>query len=130
MEELNIAKCAKRYIDYFGSEAVKKLFVIKLKEKKMEIWKYTLNLEGVNEISIPGGGHFLDLQVQKDVPVMWILLDPQTKPVERIFKLICTGQEFDSNNKVYKGTIQLGEFVLHLFEYCVSYNDGRILMRG
>jgi hypothetical protein len=68
---------------------------------------------------IPRDAEVLDAQVQNEVGVMWVLVNPYNDKELRSFVLYPTGQfEFDSSSLTYISTLQYddGEFVLHLFE--------------
>ena len=66
---------------------------------------------------IPGAAKILSAQNQQGRICIWVLLDEGDEKVERIFKAFGTGQEIDGVlEKDFIGTIQVGEFVVHLFE--------------
>jgi len=87
---------------------------------KKVIWKIELSEQGIQNIRLPKNYQILTLQKQRDIPCIWVLVDP-TEPimVER-FEIYGTGHEihFDTGtNREYIGTFQDGSFVWHLFKY-------------
>lgn len=83
------------------------------------IHKYELPFpEESFELELPEGYQILSIQVQKNRPVMWALVDSESPPFKRRFFLLATGQALPQYNAPYRGTVQLagGDLVLHLFE--------------
>lgn len=82
------------------------------------IYKYRLP-DKVNQIMIPEGGVALTVQLQDDIPTIWVLVDPASPEKERIFQLIGTGHKIEINpvaQPVYVGTVQVDWEVWHCFE--------------
>ena len=87
------------------------------------IWKYPIML-GTTIVEMPFGSKILSVQVQNDIPNIWILAESweaerKYRYEPRRFEVLPTGLSF--NNKtgmLYVGTFQLdnGNFVGHLFE--------------
>lgn len=83
------------------------------------IWKYTVERWGYFEHYMPRGAQILQLQLQGDVPRMWVLVDQEEEKVEkRAFVVVGTGSLLSDHIKGYIGTFQrcLGHVVHHLFE--------------
>lgn len=85
---------------------------------KKAIWKYEVPDTGEVTLSMPRGAMAMTVQVQRGTPVMWAMVDPLAPKVERHFRVIGTGWEFDTSGLLYVGTYQVsgGDFVFHLFE--------------
>ncbi len=82
---------------------------------KKQIWKY--KLDGVvNDIQIPMEAKVLTVQVQNEVPHIWVLVSPENEVETRKFMVVGTGHPFDDTSMKYIGTFQDGPFVWHLFE--------------
>jgi hypothetical protein len=80
-----------------------------------QIWKY--KLDGViSSIEIPLDGKVLTVQIQNEVPHIWVLVNPENQVETRGFRVVGTGHPFDDTDSKYIGTFQDGPFVWHLFE--------------
>ena len=93
------------------------------------IFKYQLPM-GVNSsianwkerfsLDIPKGSKVLTVQAQGNVPMIWVLVDPEALTVKIPFLLLATGSEIpgDIRCHYYIGSFQLngGALVFHLFE--------------
>jgi hypothetical protein len=84
-------------------------------ENNMTIWKYELK-PGTTKLYIPQFAEVLTVQIQDGVPQMWVLVDPTQSCVETIFRIIGTGEEFESDNLKYVATFQMSWMVWHVFE--------------
>lgn len=87
---------------------------------KKQIFKYELGAIDRNIIMLPLGSEILSIQVQRGVPCIWVLVNPENQKEERWFEIFGTGHEisFDVERK-FIGTFQLNEatsLVFHLFE--------------
>lgn len=86
-----------------------------------EIWKFEVPLTDEILIKIPKGGKILSLQLQRQKPCIWVLVNPLNEKESRMFEWYVTGGTLAINEKsahIYIGTCQLfdGDYVLHLFE--------------
>ena len=91
------------------------------------VWKFPV-LPGEFKISLPQGAQFLSLDVQEELygtpnAFMWLLVDPAAPKIEKTFRTVATGEEFESFGLAYRGTFQIhgfgwgfGSLVFHLFE--------------
>jgi hypothetical protein len=81
------------------------------------VWKFPIALEARQQIRLPAGAEILNVQVQRDVPQLWVLVDTERPGVLREFMLVGTGHEIESDG-TYLGTFlnRAGDLVLHLFE--------------
>lgn len=83
------------------------------------IWKYMLELKDEQTIMMPAGAMILSVQTQKDMPMLWAMVDPTRAFSPRRFAVFGTGSnEFDANGLAFLGTIQqrAGGLVWHVFE--------------
>ena len=86
---------------------------------KQKIWKYPLDMI-VDEFTLemPEGAILLSFKVQRGVPTLWALVNPDNKFEKRQFSLIGTGHSIKENNLKYIDSVQLdqGNLIFHLFE--------------
>lgn len=82
------------------------------------IYKYPLEVTGSQSISMPKGAKVLCVQVQRDVPCLWAIVDLANEVNLRRFRIWGTGHPVDESDLRYIGTFQLNEggFVGHVFE--------------
>lgn len=83
------------------------------------IWKYELEVTDQQIHAIPEGGVILCIQVQREHPCIWVLVNREHPQEERTFRICGTGHEISENEDLsYIGSFQLynGAFVGHLFE--------------
>lgn len=83
------------------------------------IFKYPIKAEDFQTISMPDGAEVLAVQVQKETPCIWAMVDIKAPYRDRVFRVIGTGQPCDDfNNGKYMGTFQMinGSLVFHLFD--------------
>ena len=88
---------------------------------KKKIYKYKLQITDYQEIEVPIGYQILSLDVQDNMPHIWILIDPlQEEKMKLKFSFYATGQDIDCGNMKYIdyiGTVHLcnGSLVYHCF---------------
>lgn len=81
------------------------------------IWKYSFNSLPRAIFNIPIDAKFLDCQTQNRKICLWFLVDPSNKTEEREFWAELTGLEGRAQDEgEYLGTIQIDEYVAHIFE--------------
>jgi hypothetical protein len=84
------------------------------------IYKYPLEMEDEQTLSLPMGAKILSVQTQRETPCIWALVDIGSNlPFQdRVFILRGTGHPINESSLLYIGTFQLenGEFIFHLFE--------------
>lgn len=81
------------------------------------IWKYGLG-PGINNIELPQGATFLDLQIQDGVPTAWFEVDSAAAKTVRRFTHVQTGAEVPADG-VYLGTLQ----VLHIMPLVIHFYE-------
>lgn len=83
------------------------------------IYKYTLIFADEQEVQIPEGAEFLNLQLQRGNVVMWFLVDPENEKVTKKVATYGTGHPLRSEIHLskYLGSYQLcdGDLVFHVF---------------
>lgn len=81
------------------------------------VYKYPLPTADVLTLDMPQAARLLSVQVQRGVPHLWALVDPEMPIEQRQFRLAGTGDGIDGGVE-FVGTVQLlgDALVLHLFE--------------
>ena len=86
----------------------------------MRVWKYGVPIQSEPHVfSMPLGAVPLAVQVQDGDPVMWVKVNPGPPYVNRRFRWVGTGHDFDDEAMIdYVGTVQMvgGALIFHLFE--------------
>lgn len=82
----------------------------------MRIWKYTLQMQDLQTLTIPVGAKLLSLQMQEGKPQLWALVDEASPCEPRRITVYGTGQPIHNDPGVFIGTFQYGEYVFHVFE--------------
>lgn len=83
------------------------------------IYKYPLDMQGAAQIiNMHAGAELLAVQVQRDVPCIWALVNPDNQMMQREFLIVGTGHDLPERYGGHVGTFQLdgGNFVFHVFE--------------
>lgn len=83
------------------------------------IWKYPLQVVGEQVVTMPVGALVLCVQMQRNVPCLWALCDPNAGLTsDRTIQIIGTGHPIGSDPGIYIDTIQLdgGALIFHVFE--------------
>lgn len=84
------------------------------------IYKYQLQITDMQSLKIPANGEILSLQIQHEVPCLWVEVDTNSPDEERNFQFIGTGHPIDPSGaeRCFIGNVQLnaGLLVFHLFE--------------
>ena len=87
---------------------------------KKVIWKYPLLSTPHQTLHLPKGAEILSLDMQDNIPCMWVLITQQTDLEERHFRTIGTGNLLDDHfTGPYRfiGTYQpQSNLVFHVFE--------------
>lgn len=83
------------------------------------IWKYELQPNRIQTISIPIGGQILTAQAKENnAPFMWVLVDPDMPMQERHLGIYTTNTAVPDEPGRYVGTFLIyeGSLEFHLFE--------------
>lgn len=84
----------------------------------LRIYKYPLAISNqVQEVEMHETAGFLSVQEQNGEIVMWWRVDADTQSIRtRLFQIVGTGHIVPHNCRIYLGTVQMNEFVWHVFE--------------
>lgn len=83
------------------------------------IFKYTLQITDFQKISVPKDSTILTVQMQREIPCLWVLVDTEKEYEDRFIRIIGTGNPVPEGIIRYIGTFQTLEdnwFVGHVFE--------------
>jgi len=81
------------------------------------IWKFPLRGHETTQ-EIPKGAKLLTMQLQRGTPTLWFEIEQDAITIQRTFKCLATGEEFDLPGAEYIGTFQGDEGWLawHVYE--------------
>jgi hypothetical protein len=85
-----------------------------LRRDMAAIWKYPLTLSPLQLIHTPRVFRPLSVQVQDGVPTIWAEVEPGGG-IDRAVTIVGTGGEVPPFAGPFLGTVQLGEFVWHVY---------------
>ena len=96
----------------------------------MKIFKWTLQIEGWQEIEMPIGAQILVMQIQKENPQLWALVDEKNATEKRLFITCGTGQEMPGDVVDYIGSYQIknGSLVFHVFEQITAQKKRNLIL--
>ncbi len=82
-----------------------------------KIWKYTLPEKSYPVISMQKGARVLSVDVQHGKVQVWALVDPNAVEELREFRMAGTGDSLEEEIVSWRfiGTVQMGDFVWHIF---------------
>lgn len=80
------------------------------------IWKFPLELKGLQNVSIPEGAEILHCAIQSGGIFMWALVDPSLPLQRREIEMIGTGNPAPEEERRYISTVIDGSLVWHIFE--------------
>jgi len=81
------------------------------------IWKYQFDSRTLEmNKMMPVGSLLLDVQVQNDSICAWFLVETDNELANIKLKAYMTGKELPYDSGWHVSTVQLGEFVLHVFD--------------
>lgn len=88
----------------------------------IKIFNYPLLVKQREMLMMPKGAIPLRVVVKGDIPNLYAIVDPEQPFVQRIFRTVCSGEEFTLESKRYIDTFVIGDwFVGHLFELSESF---------
>lgn len=81
-------------------------------------WKYPFAVQEILHIKMPLNAQILHLDVQRDIPAIWALVDSDLELETRKFYLYGTGHRVPDRPQKYVGSFLMydGQIVFHLFE--------------
>lgn len=85
----------------------------------MKIWKYSLGINDLQLLRMPPGAKLLTVQMQHELPQLWVLFDENAGPSEtRAIAIYGTGNPMPDDPGQYIATFQThgGDLVWHAFE--------------
>lgn len=85
----------------------------------LTIYKYSLEITDRQVLEMPTNSEILTVQLQREVPCLWAVVDTDEKVKEkRIIRIIGTGNIVPKCYLDYIGTFQMvgGDLIWHVFE--------------
>lgn len=87
---------------------------------KKSIWKFAIEVEDLQAITIPKAAEILSVQVQNGQICIWAIVNPSSPTVERVIRMAGTGHDLTNRPPLGKfiGTVQIngGQFIFHVFD--------------
>ena len=82
------------------------------------VYKYDIPITDYFSLDLPANSRILSVQVQRDIPCIWVEIDTEETQCRTDFRLVGTGHNLKEDNLLYIGTFQLfnGMLVYHLYE--------------
>jgi len=80
------------------------------------IWKFPLELKGVQNLSLPCGSEVLHVAIQNQEIFLWALVDTSMPSERREIEMIGTGNEIPDEERKYISTVVHNDLVWHVFE--------------
>ncbi len=83
----------------------------------MEIWKYSLKLDGENIVSIPQGAQILSAGIDPQGHLcVWAIVHPERSKEARSIYIRGTGNPFSGEEGRFIGTVRDGLYMWHVFQ--------------
>jgi len=91
--------------------------VFYLTMQKCKIYKYELSFENRTFVRMPEKSEIMDIQIQDGKPVMWAMVETDSKEIVVRINSLFTGQgmQLESTRNEYLATIQHEGLVYHFF---------------
>jgi hypothetical protein len=83
------------------------------------IYKYPIEITDEQLVTAPAGWQPLSVQMQRNTPCIWALVDPEAPPVQQKVFVNGTGHPVE-RDAPFLGTIQVGPLVFHVFAFTTA----------
>lgn len=83
------------------------------------IWKFELQINDMQELTMPDGAEILSVANQNDKLCLWAMVNPSNENRRRYIEIIGTGRHIVEGmgiDREFIGTVFIGPFVWHVFE--------------
>lgn len=80
------------------------------------IFKFPIELNGLQIVSMPEGAQILTAQMQGDQLCLWATVNPHAPAEPRIIRVFGTGHQIVGKTVKYIATVQHSGYVWHIFE--------------
>jgi len=85
------------------------------------IYKYQIPIEDYFTLELPKQARILTIQIQREMPQLWAIVDPEAEKETRYFRLSGTGHPLGEDylriiNYIETFQMENGALVFHLFE--------------
>jgi hypothetical protein len=82
----------------------------------LRIWKWPLKMAAEQDLQLPKGAKYLDVQLQGGEPQLWCMCDTNAPLESRRLMIHGTGNPMPDDPGEYVATFQTGALVWHLFD--------------
>ena len=79
------------------------------------VYKFPLEIEGVQTVKIPACYNLLHVAMQRDVLTLWAEVVTENRLVDVTILIFGTGHSMPDTHKEYIGTVFQGPFVWHVY---------------
>jgi hypothetical protein len=80
------------------------------------IYKYPLEITGVQPVDMPAGAKLLSVANQNGTLCLWAMVDTDAPNDRRVIVICGTGHAMDDAGLIFIGTVLMGPLVWHVFE--------------
>lgn len=80
------------------------------------IWKFSLRVTDEQTIAMSAGAKIQFVDTQHGSVCLWAEVEAPLPTENRIFRIHGTGHNNITDNEVYVGSCQMGQFVWHIYE--------------
>lgn len=70
----------------------------------------------ISGVEMPRGAEILDIQRQGSYITLWAMVNTDLPKIRRMFQIVGTGHDIPAEPHRYLRTVQMGQFVWHIFE--------------
>jgi hypothetical protein len=79
------------------------------------IWKYELDVTDIQAVPMPEGAVIRHVGQQNGQLCVWAEVNASAPSVDLLFEIIGTGNPMPARNRTYRGSVQVGIFVWHVY---------------
>lgn len=80
------------------------------------VWKYELAITDLQLVAVPSDFEILSAQPQGESLCVWILVDPESEKINRLFEIKGAGHELEDKKRTFIDTFQMSlGLVFHVF---------------
>lgn len=87
---------------------------------KQTIWKFPLEITGVQEVRLPRGAKIISVANQNGVICLWAMVAPDSPLEPRIIFIYGTGHPLPEDSGRFLGSVLQDPFVWHVFEGTIT----------
>lgn len=84
------------------------------------IFKYPLEVESRQLLTVPKGARFISVALQNDIPMLFAIVQETGEFEQRVVRTVTTGEEFGGSCEHVGTVIIQGWYTAHVFEQTVG----------